>query len=88
MINPDQLQAALTETDWHCNQVQGFCYKVEPDLERHVVRDLTKRPGDQTLWQETATRSNYSIVHERMIVAIDQKRVEIITERLNAITAK
>lgn len=84
-IAADHIAQAMTETDWHRRQVQCFCYPIEPDMERHIIRDLTKKPGEQTVWQETVKRHESHIASDMQFCAADDYKNEIIAKALTRI---
>ena len=81
-ITAEHVQRAFAATEWHRSQVQGFLYPTKSGLDRHVVRDLTKSPGTQTVWEVTASRDDYEMADERSWAAIESYRAGLLASAL------
>ena len=84
-VSGEVVAMAMNATAWHRGQVQGFLYEAddEPDKQWHIVRDLTKMRGEQVVYRDLATKSDYEAAHSRMLIALERARADLLADGIN-----
>ena len=78
-ISAPILMKAFAETAWRRSQVQGF---IHDNGTRHVVRDLTLEPGQQTRWTHHAPVEDYDKIHALKMEEIERLQMQIVCDWL------